>query len=76
MFAVLECEERLFRVCLSILSSKHKLRLGMVTLREGGSLNKIKYSGNQLLRKLNSVRNGKDRAGKKINYCMAVNIAA
>ena len=48
----------------------------MVTLREGGSLNKVKYSGNQLLRKINSVRNGKDRAGKKINYCMAVSIAA
>jgi len=38
-------------------------------------INKINCSGNQLLRKINSVRHGKDGAGKKISYCMAVNIA-
>lgn len=71
MFAVLECEKRF-----STLSSKHKLKLGVMTLRTmENKINKINCSGNQLLRKINSVRHGKDGAGKKISYCMAVNIA-
>ena len=73
--AALECSKYHLRPVFSTLSSKHKLRLGTVTLREGGSLNNIKHSGNQLPRIRHSVRNGTDRVEKKINYCMAINRA-
>jgi hypothetical protein len=44
----------------------------MVTVREGKNLNKIKTSGNQSLIKMTSMRNGKIRSARRINYCMAI----